>query len=164
MALVIEDGTGVAEANSYVTAEEIIEYAAARGVVILPGEAVDILAIKSADYMSTLCYLGRIAYPGEQWLNFPRRCLVAGDEAEDAILEIPYAVKKGQLQLALDVFNGIDLMPSRNAEPKLKKRKTGPIEREYFEASDYTPDIPFATAILAPVMCGQGFKLRTYRA
>lgn len=164
MALVIEDGTGVAEANSYVTAEQIIAYAAERGVEILPGEAVDTLAIRAADYMSTLCYIGEVAYPGEQYMNWPRRGIIAGDLAEDAELVIPHAVVKGQLQLALDVFNGIDLMPSRKAEPKLKKRKTGPIEREYFEGSDYMPDIPFASAILRPVMCGDGFKLRTYRA
>ncbi len=164
MALVIEDGTGVEEANSYVTADEIIAYAAARGVEILPAPEVDVLAIKAADYMSTLCYIGEVAYPGVQYMNWPRRCVIAGDTAEEYVYEIPDAIKRGQMQLALDVFNGIDLMPSRKAEPKLKKRKTGPIEREYFEGSDYAPDIPFATAILSPLLCFEGFKLRTYRA
>lgn len=163
MALVIEDGTGVAEANSYVTEAEIIDYAKARGVVIVEGIA-EVHAIKAMDFFWTQCLRGELAYPGEQWTLFPRRGLVEGDFDPEAILEIPSQVKLAQLQLALDSFNGIDLVPSRGAEPRLKRRKTGPIEREYFEQGGELPDLPLAMAILAPYLCRQGFRLRTYRA
>ncbi len=162
MALVIEDGTGVENANSYVTVAAIVAYAAARGVVI-PEQQAEIDAIKAMDYFHTLCLRGELAYPGVQYVHYPRRGLVAGDLAEDFAFQIPAAVVLAQLQLALDSFNGIELVPSRKAEPKLKRRKTGPIEREYFEGSDYLPDLPMVDALLAPLKCGLP-TLRTYRA
>jgi len=73
-------------------------------------------------------------------------------------------VKLAQMQLALDSFNGVDLVPSRGAEPRLKRRKTGPIEREFFEQGGELPDLPLANAYLATFLCGQGFRVRTFRA
>lgn len=163
MALVIEDGTGVAEANSYVTEAEIVAYALSRGVVI-PADKAEVNAIKAMDYFFTLCLTGELAYPGVQFTLFPRRGLVEGDTDPDAVLTIPAMVKLAQMQLAMDAFGGVDLTPSRNAEPALKRRKTGPLEREYFEQSDFTPNLPLASAMLAPFLCGQGGRIRTYRA
>ena len=163
MALVVEDGTGVANANSFVTEDEIIGYAAARGVTIDPAQ-VEVNATKAMDYFLTLCLLGEIAYPGVQFTVYPRRGLVEGDTDPDAVLTIPAMVKLAQMQLALDAANGIALVPSRNAEPALKRRKTGPLEREYFEPTSYLPDLPLVDAMLAPLKCGQGGRIRTYRA
>lgn len=164
MALVIEDGTGVAEADSFVTAEQIIEHARKRGIVITKPEA-EIHAYKAMDYFFTLCLAGDIAYPGQQWTLFPRSGLIPGDTEPNFEFTIPREVILAQLHLALDSFNGIDLVPSRKAEPQIKRRKTGPIEREYFEAASYLPDLPMVDALLAPLKCGHGrFGIRTYRA
>jgi hypothetical protein len=163
MALVIEDGTGVAEADSFVSAASIVAFAAKRGIVITLPEA-EVHAIKAMDYFFTLCLIGEVAFPGVQWTLYPRKGLIAGDEEPGFGYEIPRNVILAQLHLAVDSFNGIDLVPSRAAEPKLKKRKTGPIEREYFEGVDFLPDLPMIDALMNPLKCGQGFKLRTYRA
>lgn len=164
MALVIEDGTGVAEADSYVTAQQIVEFGAKRGLVITLEQA-EVNAIKAMDYFFTLCLRGEVAYPGQQWTLYPRRGLVPGDLEPDAVLEIPGNVIMSQLHLAIDSFNGIDLVPSRKSEPQLKRRKTGPIEREYFEGrTSYLPELPMIDALMRPLKCGQGTFVRTYRA
>jgi len=166
MPLVVENGTGVENANSYVTVEQIVQHAKERGIVIAEADfpKAEAAAIRAMDYFFTQCLRGELAYPGEQWTLYPRRGLVEGDTAPDAVLSIPINVVKAQLHLSLDSYNGIELVPSRAAAPKLKKRKTGPIEREYYEASDYLPDLPMVDALLAPLKCGQAFRLRTYRA
>ena len=99
--LVIENGTGVAGANSFVTAAEIIAYALARGVVIAPGPAVDVLAIKAMDYIAIQCFKGERAY-STQSLDFPRKGLLEGDLAEAYVYSIPVGIKNAQLQLAID--------------------------------------------------------------
>ena len=51
MALVIEDGSEVSTANSYVTVAEIRTYATTRGVTTIPAvdAEVEVLAIKSME-------------------------------------------------------------------------------------------------------------------
>lgn len=164
MTLVIEDGSNVANANSFVTREEAIAYAAGRGVTIADEDASDVYAIQAMDYLFAQSYIGEIAYE-DQTLPFPRKGLIEGDDATDYVYSIPLAIKTAQLQLILDAKNGIILLPSRKAEQKVKAKKVGPIEKEYFEGLDFLPDLPYVTALLRPFLIGSGgFKLRTYRA
>lgn len=164
MPLIVEDGTAVADADSYASRAEFIAFAAKRGVTVTDEDKTDTFAILAMDFLAIQCWQGVLAYPGEQFVNWPRRELIAGDTAEDAVLEVPHNIVQAQLHLWLAAFNGITLVPARAAEAQLKRRKTGPLEREYFEQSDYFPDLPMVAALLAPLQCGQGFKLRTYRA
>lgn len=167
MALVIEDGTLVAGANSFVTRAEIIAYAAARGVVLPDEDATDINAILAMDYLWSLCYKGE-QVEETQTTPFPRKGLIAGDEAEDFDYEIPVGMKNAQLQLSLDAANGIILTASANPSGELKRSKVGPIEREFFEGGSFTldgrPPLTVANAWLAPFLCSGGFVLKTVRA
>lgn len=169
-ALIIEDGSVVAGANSYVTAQEIVDYAALRGVTIANDEdQVDILAIKAMDYLNTLCYIGELVEPGVQPLPWPRKCIEPGDTADDWVYTIPANLKTAQMQLGLDVFNGIELTPSGPKTAQMKRSKVGPIEREFFEISGVLGSVDearltVASAALAPLLCGHGaFTLTTIR-
>ncbi len=168
MALIVEDGTNVAGANSFVTRAAIIAYAASRGVALLDDETTDVIGVKACDFIvAQPCYKGEIAYV-TQPLPFPRKGLIDGDEADDWVYTIPEGVKRCQLQLCVDIANGIDVMPSRGADvQKLKRRKVGPIEREFFEGdpnTDAIPFLPIASAAIRPYQCGNGgFSVRTYR-
>lgn len=167
MALVIEDGSIVAGANSLVSRAEIIAYAAARGITIPDEDATDVLAIKGMDYLWTLCYKGDLVDPAQS-TPFPRSGLIAGDTAEGFEYEIPVGMKNAQLQLALDVHAGIDLSPSGNPEAALQKSKVGPIEETFFAPGsstlDGSPPLTVATAWLAPFLCNGGaFTLKTVR-
>ncbi len=54
MAIVVEDGTQVAGANSYVSESDLTTYASDRGVALSETESV--LIIKAMDYLNTLRY------------------------------------------------------------------------------------------------------------
>lgn len=168
MALVIEDGTLVAGANSFVTRAEIIAYAAARGITIADEDASDVFAIQAMDYLWSLCYKGDLVDTA-QTTPYPRMGLVAGDTADDYVHTIPAGMKNAQLQLALDAKNGIVLTASANPSGTLKRSKVGPIEREFFEPGSMTldgrPPLTVANAWLAPFLCNEGgFSLKTVRA
>lgn len=164
--LIVEDGTNVPGANSFVSRAAIIAYGAVRGVVFADDETTDQKAIRAIDYIvSQPCYKGYIVYP-TQSLPFPRMGIFEGDEDFGYVYEVPSGVQRAQLQLCCDIASGIDILPSRAVEPQLKRRKVGPIEREWYEndPNNITPLLPIAAAALAPYECGQGvFGIRTYR-
>lgn len=166
MALVIEDGSIVAGATSLVTRAEIIAYAAARGVTIADDTAADVLAIKAMDYLWSLCYKGDLVDEA-QTTPFPRSGLVDGDTVDGYAYTIPAGMKNAQLQLSLDVFNGVDLTPSANPAANLKRSKVGPLEREFFEPGSLTLDgsapLTVAKGWLAPFLCSEGFSLKSIR-
>lgn len=168
MALVIEDGTIVAGANSFVTRAEIITYASARGIALEDDDTTDILAIKAMDYLWAQCFKGEPVSVA-QTLPYPRAGLTAGDTAPDFEHQIPNGIKQAQLQLALDAHAGVILTASANPAAALKKTKVGPIEREFFEPGSMTldgsPPLTVANAWLAPFLCNAGgFSLKTVRA
>ena len=167
MALVIEDGTLVAGANSFATRAEIIAYAAARGVTLADEESTDFLAVQAIDYIWSQCLKGELVAEN-QTTPFPRTGLVCGDTAEDYEHSIPPAVKTAQLQLALDAGNGIILTASANPSAVLKRSKVGPLEREFFApvslTLDSTPPLTVANRWLAPFVCdGGAFALKSVR-
>lgn len=170
MALVIEDGTIVAGANSFVTRAEIIAYAALRGVTIPDTDASDVYAIRAMDYFWSLPCLKGTLVEADQTTPYPRKGLVDGDTAEGYVYSIPAGIKNAQLQLSLDSFNGIDLTPSVNPEAGVKSEKVGPIATEYFDplatslTLDGRPPLTIATQWLAPFVCNAGgFSLVTVR-
>jgi hypothetical protein len=167
MALVVEDGTLVANANSFVTRAEIIAYAAARGVTLEDDASTDVLGIKAMDYLWTLCLKGTLVE--DATTPYPRTGLVTGDTAEDYVHSIPNSIKQAQLQLALDVHNGVDLTPSGNpVEGAITRSKVGPIEDEFFAPGTLTLDgsapLTVAMSWLAPHLCSTGIKLGVLRA
>jgi len=104
MSLIIEDGTEVANANSYTTDAELVAYALARGITIPATEALrDVLQIKAMDYLASLemNYKG-IRVTQTQLLSFPRFNV----DLNGYILNsdtIPLELKNGQLELSLQV-------------------------------------------------------------
>lgn len=166
MALVIEDGTIVAGANSFVTRAEVIAYASARGVTLPDTEATDVHAVNAMDYLWSLCFRGSPVDP-DQPLMFPRKGLLDGDDLPGYEYTIPAGIKQAQLQLALDSANGIKLLASSNPAAEVKRVKVGPLEREFFAPPsltlDGTPPLELATALLKPFVCNDAMLLRTIR-
>ncbi|MAQ09585.1 MAG: hypothetical protein CMQ11_07100 [Gammaproteobacteria bacterium] len=163
MALVVEDGTGLADATSFVSRADYIAFAAARGVTIADEEAADVELVKAMDYLLTKCYRGD-ALNGSQSLPFPRRV-----ENFDGTLafpddEVPAGMKRGQMFAALAVHDGINLSPVSAGGAAIKREKIGPIETEYETAMTYdAPSLPAVRSAIAPYECGQGARLRTVR-
>lgn len=167
MALVIETGEIVASANSFVERSEIIAYAAERGVTMPDTDATDFCAVQAIDYIWAQCLKGKLVSDA-QTVPFPRKGLVEGDDASDYTYSIPFGIKRAQMQLALDAFNGVLLTASSTPAGILKRSKVGPIEREFQDVPvsmiDTRPPLTVAKAWLAPFLCNDGaVTLRTVR-
>lgn len=109
MAIVVENGSIVANANSYVTRADFITYAADRGVTIANTAASDVYLIKAAQYINDHeDNLKGTKTDRDQPMAFPR----SGLEIEGWYWtneEIPRQVILCQYAYALDVAAGIDL-------------------------------------------------------
>lgn len=167
MALTVEDGTGVADANSFVTVAEIRAYATARGVE-LPAEdaAVEGFAVTAWDFITSLepRMLGVRTNP-EQDGVYPRTGVMMYS-AELLPNAIPKTLKQAQSQLAVDASKGVPLFTDDTAEPAVKREKVGPIETEFFDGGGSSSTsggaaLSAAWGYLSPLL--RGLSIRTVR-
>jgi hypothetical protein len=131
MSLVVEDGTNVPNANSYVTDVEYTDYAAKRGITVgatAPEREVEL--IKGMDYLASY----RDRYRGgrtwdDQVLDWPRAI---------GLTDIPFpatVLKEAQI-LAAIASRTMKLFPVVTASDKFATRKTvGPLTVEYQSSS-----------------------------
>jgi hypothetical protein len=151
MALIIEDGTGKSDAESYASAEDLALYAVKFGVTI-PAEvpAQEALLRRSALAMDGMTWKGRKSN-SEQALSWPRRgveldCEIKADNYLPA--RIPY----GQMALAAEIHaDDIDPPEKRKGAVTLE-RVEGAVTREYATIPNTSgrlmpaaPDRPSAT-------------------
>lgn len=160
MALVIEDGTGVASATSYATVAETQAYATAHGVTLADAAVVEQRLLDAALYLESLSWKGERAHPNTQALAWPRRC-VEHDGRQFADDAVPPAIARAQMQLVLELTAGILLWESSSAVAKgkkqVKRRKVDVLETEFMTPQEMGADgvgvaasIPKVDAMLAP--------------
>ena len=138
MAFTVEDGTGVAGANAYISVAYADEYHAERGNAGWTGD--DALKqqaiVRATDYIETRWgdrYRGRIQYRDPlQSLGFPR--LDIWDRNGLAITGIPDLLKRATAEYALRALTE-ELMPDPDYVPATGfvsgvREKVGPIETE----------------------------------
>jgi hypothetical protein len=133
MALIIEDGSIVAGANTYVSRADYIAFAASVGVAIPDDEAADVELVKAAQFINSK--EGRLKgsrVSRDQPLAYPRKDLELEGWSWSSS-EIPRQVLSCQLNLALDVHAGVDLFNPAPATTSAVKRKRveGVVEIEY---------------------------------
>lgn len=168
MALIIEDGSIVANANSYVTVAEFRSHLTTYGTddSAYTDAQIEVFLIKAmdkiAEYRSR--FLGERT-SSDQVLDWPRRGVV-GVYLPGEIMatdHIPDALKTAQKQFATSAIDN-DLQPDRlptDPAPAIKK-KVGPVEVVYESDSKRQPLTPyFAKAeIHIQELCrNQGFHL-----
>jgi hypothetical protein len=112
MALIIEDGTGVLNANSYGTVAGARSYALNRGVVLSATDSdVEAQLIKATDYLESQDYLGnQVSFT--QSLQWPRQNLYYDPDDPIPSNVIPPSLINAQYQLVVEQQNGTDLQPS----------------------------------------------------
>jgi len=137
MALIVEDGSGVPGANSYIDVSEARAYADARGLS-LPSDdqAVERLLVSAMDYLEARRaeYKGTKANPANP-LQWPR----AGVEIDGVPFPsdaIPIELKWAQAQLAVEQAAGRDLMPTSTGKEVISERVEGAVERKYNPSGD----------------------------
>ena len=169
MALIIEDGSIVAGADSYATLAELRAYAAKRGIALPTTDGdCEVLLIKAMDYLQG--QEGR--YKGsrvraDQPLAWPRVdvCVYGFYIATDAI---PQALIDAQVSLAVEA-QSLDLLPT--VDPAAQK---GPVTEETVDVITVKYGAPAVTlsapafakadALLAPLYRAGGNQPRVIRS
>lgn len=146
--IIVEDGTIVANANSYVTEADLASYAADRGITIT-GDPSELL-VRATDYLETLKFIGA-RETRDQPLEWPRIGVII-DGFNYLPTEIPEDLKQGQMEVALSIDSGID--PLAPIERSTKKEVVGPIEVEYMDNSVSSEINPKINAYLSKLIVG----------
>jgi hypothetical protein len=171
--IIVEDGSGVANANAYITVAEARLYATQRGIT-LPTEDDEVAAmiIQATDFLeSKSCeYAGRKTSP-VQSLEWPRidAYLDGDDYPMFPSNSIPKSLKQAQMALVVAVSQGIVLLPNIGPQDYVIEETVGPITTKYANpiAAGIETTFTGVDFLLAPLFgkCGQcgGFSLRTVR-
>jgi hypothetical protein len=149
--LIVEDGTGKPDAESYATAEDLVLYAMKFGVVI-PADLVaqEALLRRAALAMDGMTWKGRKS-SGDQALSWPRR-EIRLDSENKPDRYLPARIQYGQMALAAEIHKD-DIDPIDQRKGAVTKDKVdGAVEREYAVINSTSkrllpaaPDRPSAT-------------------
>jgi hypothetical protein len=153
--LVVEDGTIVPDANSFVTEDQIATYALMRGVTLpnttdIDKDKIATLGILAMDYLRVLPWKGDLV-EDTQTTPWPRKNIITPIWPDNVI---PPAVIEAQYQLTLLSNGGVILLPTYSGSGFLTKEKIGPIENTYSEKVGVTtnglPLFPGISMLLDP--------------
>lgn len=135
MPLVIEDGTGLPDADSYATALELADRATAYGWVLPPDtEAQEVLLRRAFEQMNAMRWKGGRKLGRAQAGAWPRRgVIVDGEVLPDD--EIPAAIKYGQMALAAEI-HADDIDPPEARKGAVVREKVDVLEVQYAEINN----------------------------
>lgn len=166
MALVIEDGTGKADAQTFASVDYLKAYAKARGITIptVPADLESMLML-GMDAMRDLDYVGSKATKA-QALPFPRTG-VKIDDFEYASTELPSLLLDGQCALAIE-SKKTDLLPTiaANSSGGVIEKTVGEITLRYADSgrASTRPIVEKAKVHLRKLLRSGGNTLRVSRA
>lgn len=149
MTLIVEDGSIVANANSYVTTDELNTYATARGVTIASGVREQWL-VMAMDYLEQLSFKG-IKYTQGQSLQWPRVNVTIDTYLVDSD-EIPALLQNAQMQLAMSFYAGYS--PINVHERAIKSADVGSLRVEYMDNASTNNIDPKVTFFLNKLLDG----------
>jgi hypothetical protein len=169
MTLVIEDGTGVTDANSYIDLDDLEAYATERGLTISSADAGnEILILRAMDYIEARPFQGK-KYLADQALQWPRD-LVYIDGYLIGVDVIPANLKKALCQLVVEQVAGVPLYPEAKTSTtvgNITRETVGPLTTEYSAVGTVASSSPIKIAsvelFLKPLLSGCGNALQTIR-
>jgi hypothetical protein len=131
MAIIVEDGTIVANADSYVSVADYEAWADARGIEY-DSSVIESQILRAMDYIETLRFIGQKSTKAQQ-LQFPRVGVVV-DGFELDYNEIPQQLKKAVFESVKAESEGLSQLA--NIERRTLREKVGEIEVQYAENSN----------------------------
>lgn len=147
-AVVVENGSIVAGANSYVTVAEMEQFAEDRGYTWVGGH-VDTFLFRAMDWLESQRYQGWIKNE-TQPLLWPRYNVIYRDY-ELSSDTIPELLKKAQMTLAMEINRGFD--PLAVITQAVKREKVDVLEVEYQDGTS-TFSIRSVNSIIRPLLEG----------
>lgn len=163
MALVVEDGTIVTGANSYVSDADYTTYANERGKTVGSSAAVrEQELILAMDYLESF----RSEFKGnkvtrDQPLQFPRYDVWIDTYQVDSN-SIPIELKKAQMELGVLIQSGVEITPSQTNQ-NVQSESLGELSVSYFSGGTYkTVQMRSVEQFLDVLLEGNG-KIRSIR-
>lgn len=159
MAFLVEDGTGVEGATSYLSVSAFRAMAADRGATVPVADAAcETILVQAADYLELKRYAGDKFYEA-QGLAFPR---LAADGVTAS--PIPSPVVKAQYLLAIEAQNGSLTTAVRPSQ--YRKTKVDVLYVEYAKTDDLAEGLRFFAVdqLLDPYLGGSGGPFQVIRA
>lgn len=167
MSLVVEDGSGLPNADSYVTLESCDGYHANMGNsawVVDDEDADNVTARETAIRKGTAFidrkYNGRFGgrrQGASQALMWPRWDAI--DEDGFVIKGVPDAVKYATCEAALRAFQGTDLMPDMERGGAVIQETIGPISTTYAAGAPSGTRYDAIEGLLRPCLSGGGLRM-----
>lgn len=126
IAVTIEDGTGIDNSNSVVTAQNVIDYCQVRGISGVTQDNAAIAAIKAMDVLISFSdqYIGTKAY-ANNFVPFPRL-----KQPNYTSNEVPQTFVQCQLELSYQSLRGLSLEDD-TSDSFLTERTIGPLTRKF---------------------------------
>lgn len=131
MALIIEDGTGVDNSNTYVDDTEYVAYASSRGLTI-GGDATarEQELIMSVDFLESFrAKLKGVKSDGTNSLQYPRIGVYI-DNVLNASDNIPTELKRAQMEAA--AYQSASQLTSNTVDKNIQSEKLSGLEVSYF--------------------------------
>ena len=165
MTLIVEDGTGLSSAESYISVADATARRVAFGSAIWNdlSEAEMEQALRRATAYMGQAYRGRwkgARLTRDQALDWPRYG-VCVDGFDVPSTEVPLDIANACADLAFRAAAG-DLAP--DLERAIIREKVGPLETEYSAYSPQSPRYPAIDMELAPYLSGSSAMARVVRA
>lgn len=162
MTLIVEDGTGVVGAESYVSVAAFQTWATNRGY-LLPSNTSDVESLlrKGVDFIERKKFIGVIEFT-DQLMSFPR--LLTDFEGTSTSTGIPAKLKTAQMLLAMESMNGGLTVAAR--PNKYTATKIDAIYLKYDKAANGSGDLYFPAIdnLLETWLSYAGAVIRTVRA
>jgi hypothetical protein len=157
MALVVEDGTGKADAVSFISDAEFVTWSTARNIT---SEDYGSQVGREPHIVSACDYLrneAKFRYRGmrktaTQSLPYPRTGVVERGGLAVASNVVSWRLKEAQCRLAVLSITGTSLQPTLARGGRVVSRSVGPISLTYAADADPEAVFPFVMGVLEPLL------------
>ena len=166
MAVIVEDGTGLTNSNSYVSEDELLDYADTRGVTLI--NPTTPLLVMATDWLETKIFIGNKGSQNQalQWPRIPYSPVPLGTLSYAPLYTypiyltvdgyiitatmIPARLKKAQMEAAIQMDAGYDV--NAVMEQQVQSEQVGPIRVQYQDGSTSQVYLPVAERVLRPLL------------
>lgn len=135
MSFVVEDGSGVANANSYVSAADAVTYFTDRGKTALAATAtatLQVALVLATDYIDSKFSFNGTRVLAAQTLSWPRSGAADTEEGYTVPTNvIPSVLKRAVIELAGKILEGAILLEDQDRGGMVSSLKVGPISLSY---------------------------------
>lgn len=140
MTLIVEDGTGLPNAESYLSVTDYKAYCAARkyDLTNIADDDIEAALRKATDYIDGRYRFRDVKLSVSQALSFPRTAS-AVDYDGQVIPPVPRRLQHSTAELAFEAKDGSDLLPTVERGGAIKSETIGPLSTTYMDSATPGP-------------------------